>query len=150
MIKIIKTLLWAVPLLILLIWTMKREIPSRTTYVKPNEVIQEKKTREPQFPEELMRACSCESSYEGTPTGIPRQNRTHINGDGSTDFGACMLDSVHEQESKALGLDFKGSEKDNFRMALVIYQTQGIKAFHAYNPKTKNCVWAKAYGAGSR
>ena len=115
-------------------------IPSATYYVNAKETPQEQK-----IPDELSRACSCESSYEGTPTGKPQQNRTHLNKDGSTDFGVCMLNSVHLPTAKKMGLDIIKKEQDNFKMALEVYKKQGIKAWYAYNPKTKNCVWAKRY-----
>lgn len=103
------------------------------------------------LPAELRKACGCESSYEGKASADPQQFekngnvRTHKNDNGTVDYGACMLNSVHIPEAKELGLDIINNFEHNILMAKRVYETQGIKAFYAYNPNTGACVWQKQY-----
>lgn len=118
--------------------------------VSPLQTTQATSTQEvisaslPKLPEELYRACTCESN--GGKDG-PKQFETdgsivfHNNDDGSTDWGACQINSVHEKEAAAMGIDFKQSIAGNYQMALAIYEEQGIGAWNGYDPETKTCSY---------
>lgn len=100
------------------------------------------------LPEELYRAVSCESSFEGTPTGKPQQFekdgsiRKHVNENGSTDWGAGMInDRTWGKKAEELGLDYKNNEEDNLKMTKHIFTTQGIGAWLGFNSLTGKCVW---------
>lgn len=106
---------------------------------------------EQNMPKDLRGALGCESSYEATPEGIPQQFnkdgslRTHKNKNGSIDYGAAMINSSNHAWATKLGLSYQTSKLDNYIMALHIYASQGIKAWYAYDPKTKQCVWQNQY-----
>lgn len=114
------------------------------------EVVVEEKTNQeapklPSLPKELLRACGCESN--SSPTNAPRQFDSkgtpiqHANRDGTTDWGACQINSIHTEEARKLGLNFKYSQADNYKMALWIYKHQGIGAWNGYDSKTQTCSY---------
>ena len=99
----------------------------------------------PVLPKILLAAGGCESGH--SPNDVPKQRDAngrvirHANRDGTTDWGAFQINSIHDKDAKRLGLDYKYSEIDNYKMALWIYRTQGIGAWFGYNPKTNNCTY---------
>lgn len=82
----------------------------------------------------FFQIADCES---GDPkvSGSARQfNRdgtvvSHLNKDGTTDYGVMEINSSHEEEAAKLELDFKNSIVDNIKMAKRIYLTQGFGAW---------------------
>lgn len=79
----------------------------------------------------LHGVCSCESSYEGTRYGQPRQ----FNPDGSVrrgvqnpkDIGECMINLDYWGETAAkLGYDVF-TQQGNVKMANYIYEHEGLK-----------------------
>lgn len=75
--------------------------------------------------------CACESSFEGTATGTPRQ----FEPDGKTvrygrvdpdDRGMCQINRrYHGEAAKALGLDLETAD-GNASFANHLYRTQGL------------------------
>ena len=47
----------------------------------------------------------------------------------TNDFGILQINSVHDAQAKKLGLDYKGSLKDNVKMAKVVYDHEGLGAW---------------------
>lgn len=91
-------------------------------------------TVEVTLPPELKRICSCEST--GSPTLEPlqfkngltvqRKNYDKYGQHWSSDWGACQInDYWWSDEASKLGLDYKNSKNDNYRMALYIYNKLG-------------------------
>lgn len=87
----------------------------------------------------LKAVCSCESSYEGTRYGKPRQ----FNPDGSIrrgrqnshDVGACQInEDYHLAASQKLGMDIY-TEEGNIEYANYLYKHQGTKPWSW----SKNC-----------
>lgn len=105
-----------------------------------------------QLPTELRRALGCESSWEATPEGEPQQYnkngtlRTHKNENGTIDYGAAMINSSNGWLAKKYGLtNYKTDLNENLKLALHVYELQGLGAWYAYNPVTRLCVWQKQY-----
>lgn len=78
----------------------------------------------------LLPVCSCESSYEGNSTSIPRQ----FDRDGSvrygranpSDVGMCQINSqYHEKDAVRMGMDIR-TEEGNVAFANHLYDTQGL------------------------
>ena len=104
----------------------------------------------PILPADLLAAGGCESN--NSPKNKPRQfdkdgkviKHFNYNKAGiltSTDYGAFQINSVHIPEAKKLGLDFINSKADNYKMALIIYRSQGIGAWAGYDPKRGTCSY---------
>lgn len=47
----------------------------------------------------------------------------------TSDSGALQVNSIHDAEAKAMGLDFRASIGDNVKMAKEIFDSQGYKAW---------------------
>lgn len=47
----------------------------------------------------------------------------------TSDSGALQVNSIHNKEAKALGIDFRASIEDNIKMAKTIFDSQGYKAW---------------------
>lgn len=126
---------------------LNASIPEKTYDITPiaTTTVQAVTSNLPVLPLELMKAGGCESN--DSPDKKPRQfNKdgsvvTHKNKNGSTDYGSFQINDIHLPQAKKLGLDFINSEEDNYKMAAIIYSTQGIKAWAGYNSKTKNCSY---------
>lgn len=108
-------------------------------------------TEEVILPPELKATCGCESNWDpySEPRqfgddGLPLQGKNYhdqliVNEDGSTttvkvhwssDWGACQInDATWDAEAKRLGLDYKNSKNDNYKMALHVKDVQGMDAW---------------------
>lgn len=110
---------------------------SITNYVIPKTFIEETFEKYPL----LVKIAWCESGQgSGRPyrqfeaDGSPFKSRL-----GTPDFGAFQISDTHwARDAKALGLDYKHSLEDNFRMAVYILKKQGYNAWAA----SETC-WAK-------
>lgn len=98
----------------------------------------------PILPADLMAAGGCESN--DSPNKKPRQFDEngevvkHINKNGSIDYGAFQINDIHIPEAQKLGLDIM-KELDNYKMAAIIYKSQGIGAWKGYDSARKTCSY---------
>ncbi len=54
---------------------------------------------------------------------------THVNGDGTLDYGIMQINSSHLKEADDMGLDIFNSLDDNVRMSRYVYDHQGYGAW---------------------
>lgn len=92
-----------------------------------------------ELPDALRSVCSCEST--GKPDNEPVQfdnagnplegkNYDEEGNHWSSDWGACQInDHTWDTQASLMGLDYKNSKDDNYRMALHILDVQGIGAW---------------------
>lgn len=79
----------------------------------------------------MLEVARCESQYKITA------HNTALNKDGTTDGGIFQLNSVHNQELTALGLD-KFDLEDNIRFARILYDRNGLQPW-----KSSEDCWSK-------
>lgn len=101
------------------------------------------------LPPQLRRACGCESNHGSNSEPIQFKKDgsplSHLNTNGSTDWGACMVnDAIWDSTAQKLGLNYKNSIADNYKMAKYIYDRQGINAWKwSYDSSRSKCQWEK-------
>jgi len=79
----------------------------------------------------MLEVARCESQYKITA------HNTKLNKDGTTDGGIFQLNSVHDQELAALGLN-KFDPEDNIKFARILYDRSGLRPWNS----SKGC-WGK-------
>lgn len=80
----------------------------------------------------MLEVARCESQYKVTA------HNTTLNKDGTTDGGVFQINSIHDPELKALGLD-KWNPEDNIKFARILYDRSGLKPW-----KSSEHCWIKA------
>jgi hypothetical protein len=67
--------------------------------------------------------------------GVPSKDNTGLNSDGSVDYGLWQINSVHANDSviKKIGWENRLNPEANAKMAVFIYQQQGLTAWSTYN-----------------
>jgi hypothetical protein len=67
--------------------------------------------------------------------GVPSKDNTGLNSDGSVDYGLWQINSVHANDSviKKIGWENRLNPEANAKMAVFIYQQQGLRAWSTYN-----------------
>ena len=79
----------------------------------------------------MYKIATCESTnrmFDGSGKVI-----SHINTNGSTDYGYMQDNSSHEQLAQSYNMDYKGNLEDNIHLARIIYDQQGFTAWSCYN-----------------
>lgn len=98
------------------------------------DIVEIKSEKEVAINGELQRICACESTWnpksepkQFAPDGSPLQNKNYRNGTlHSTDWGACQINDLYwGEKAKELGLDYKHSKNDNYKLATYIYEQGG-------------------------
>lgn len=79
----------------------------------------------------MLEVARCESQYKITA------HNTTLNKDGTTDGGIFQLNSVHDEELAALGLD-KFDPEDNIKFARILYDRSGLQPW-----KSSRDCWGK-------
>lgn len=79
----------------------------------------------------MIEVARCESRFKTTA------HNTTLNEDGTTDGGIFQLNSVHDQELTALGLD-KFDPEDNIKFARILYDRSGLQPW-----KSSEKCWSK-------
>ncbi len=90
------------------------------------------------LPYDFSKAIECESRWKHLDeNGEPLM---HYNKNGTYDIGVGQVNSVHAERAEELGYDLR-DKNDNLRMALLIYEEQGIGAFYGYDPDRDKCSY---------
>lgn len=96
-------------------------------------------TEEVILPLPLKEVCGCESNWDPyseprqfDENGLPLQNKNYDkNGvHWSSDWGSCQINDYYWQDDATrLGLDYKHSKNDNYKLALHVFEQQGMGAW---------------------
>jgi hypothetical protein len=74
----------------------------------------------------MVKVLKCESQFQQFKNGKPLMSPT-------SDVGISQINQIHWKEAKALKLDIFNSMEDNLKMAKIIYDKEGIKAWTCFS-----------------